>query len=84
MVLPDSSAEAERGFSVLTRLQKGARSVMDPQITDHLMRLRINGAKPIQDLKVYEYTMEVVKVMGNKRAVSDVAGKRATKSSRLF
>lgn len=81
LVIPDSSAETERGFSVLTRLQRGARNKLDAVVTNAIMRIRINAAKLLAELKIYDYTQ----VMGSERTQSAAASeKRSVKASSLF
>lgn len=88
LVMPDSSAEAERGFSVLSVLQRAARSSLEPTRTDALLRIKINAAKPISEIKAHFYAERFVSTMGRenvgrpqKKSATIGAG---TKVSRLF
>ncbi|CAL8085142.1 unnamed protein product [Orchesella dallaii] len=54
LVTPFASAECERGFSVLTRVDADARSRLSPETIQHILRIIINGTPDLSKINVYE------------------------------
>lgn len=55
MALPVSTADVERGFSILKHIRGERRSRLTPQHLDDIMFLRVNGPK-LGDFDPYRYT----------------------------
>ena len=58
MVTGQSSASAERTFSIMSRLKSSDRSSLGDDTLDDLIRLRFNGPERIDDDSMYEYTLQ--------------------------
>jgi hypothetical protein len=55
LVLPASSADAERSFSIMNHIKYDRRASMTSKTLDNLMRLRINGPKQLDRLASAKY-----------------------------
>ena len=82
LVLPASSAVAERSFSIMNHLKYDRRASLTSVNLDHLLRLRINGPKELDRFASAKYARAWVEAghlrtddrsRGQKRKRSDVA-----------
>lgn len=55
LAIPISSAEAERGFSVLKYIRDDHRSRLTSENLDHVLRIKLNGPDEIADFQAEKY-----------------------------
>lgn len=55
LAIPISSAEAERGFSVLKYIRDDHRSRLTPENLDYILRIKLNGPDDIVDFQAEKY-----------------------------
>ena len=55
LVLPASSADAERNFSIMNHVKYDRRASLTSENLDNIMRLRINGPKKLDRLPSAKY-----------------------------
>lgn len=60
MIYSDSSSECERGFSFMNRIAKDTRSSLKQTSLDALLRIRLNGNKPVSEINAFKYAKEFI------------------------
>lgn len=61
LTLPISSADAERGFSIMNHMRTSRRARLEGTSLDALMRIRINGPDVIEQFKAAKYAKSWIK-----------------------
>lgn len=60
LVRSDSSAECERGFSFMNRITQDSRGSLTERKVDSVLRVKLNGNKPVDDINYFKYAKEFV------------------------